>query len=249
MIKRARLCLVIFCFTTGISYSKDFPVKISDSNKDVQSIFIPSEEWFLPTGSQIKATIQNAIFSFNLQTPVIAVVDEPVICPKNGNVVLPAKTRFIGTSEILKSDDRVNVKFVICVLPNGQEFEVGAIALSPDGSAGIKGTVKEYKDIRLMSSAASGALLGVGQAVTATMGGQPIVSGAIGGALTQGAQEAQQITNQKVDVSISVPPFQKTVVFLSRRLVMDEKSKETPKPREHDMEMRNEKKNWKDDVR
>ncbi len=222
---------------------------MSDSNKDVQSIFIPSEEWFLPTGSQIKATIQNAIFSFNLQTPVIAVVDEPVICPKNGNVVLPAKTRFIGTSEILKSDDRVNVKFVICVLPNGQEFEVGAIALSPDGSAGIKGTVKEYKDIRLMSSAASGALLGVGQAVTATMGGQPIVSGAIGGALTQGAQEAQQITNQKVDVSISVPPFQKTVVFLSRRLVMDETSKETPKPREHDMEMRNEKKNWKDDVR
>ena len=192
------------------------------ASPDVLTQFMPRETWFLPTGQEIKATIQNAIFSFNLQTPVIATVDDPVTSPKDGTIILPRKTRLIGTADILKSDDRVNVRFSIAVLPNGREFELVGIALSPDGSAGIKGTVKEYKDARFMSSALSGAMSGMGQAVVAMLPGQPIVAGALGGALVQGAQEAETISNQKVDVSISVPPFQKTFVFLSRRLVLDD---------------------------
>ncbi|MBI2118967.1 MAG: TrbI/VirB10 family protein [Elusimicrobia bacterium] len=193
----------------------------TDSSKNVINIFMPEDNWFLSAGQEIKATIQNAIFSFNLQTPIIAIVDEPAVCLKNGLIILPKKTRLLGTAEVLKSDDRVNIRFNIAVLPNGREFEINGIALSPDGSAGIKGEVKEYKDIRLMSSALGGAMSGIGQAMVATLPGQPIVSGAIGGALTQGAQEAQTISNQKADVSISVPPFQKTLVFLSQRLSLD----------------------------
>jgi len=183
--------------------------KPDEAAPDVLSHFMPQEKWFLPTGHEIKATIQNAIFSFNLQTPVIATVDEPIASPKDGLIILPKKTRLIGTADILKSDDRVNVRFYIAVLPNGREFGINGIALSPNGSAGIKGIVKEYKDARFMSSALSGAMSGIGQAVVTTLPGQPIVAGAIGGALSQGSQEAQSFSSQKVDVSISVPHSRK----------------------------------------
>ena len=211
--------LILALFTQASqAETADFPQKAST---DTLSVFAPLDTWFLPAGHEIKATIQNAIFSFNLQTPVIAVLDESALCPRDGRVILPKKTRLLGTADILKSDDRVNIRFTIAVLPNGREFELNGIALSPDGSAGIKGTVKEYKDARFMSSALSGAMGGMGQAIATTLPGQPLVAGAIGGALSQGAQEAQTISNQKVDVSISVPPFQKTHVFLSHRLSLD----------------------------
>lgn len=189
----------------------------------VLKTFPSRETWFLPTGTVLKASTKNAIFSFNLETPVIAELDEPAICPKTGAVVLPIKTRFIGTSSILKSDDRVNITFRLLVLPgpSGKEYQIQGIVLHPDGSAGLKGTVKKYTELRLMSSAASGAVLGIGQAVAATTG-QPIVGQALGGALTAGAGEMQTGVSQKVDVSIEVPPYQKCGIFLMNRLVLDE---------------------------
>ena len=215
--------------TMAVALSMVFPLMrkvngadIDSGNDDILKVFEPVEKWALPSGQEIRATIQNAIFSFNLQTPIVAVVDEPAVNPKNGLVIFPRKTRLLGTADILKSDDRVNIRFHVAVLPTGREFDISGIALSPDGSAGIRGTVKEYKDVRLMTSAVSGALSGVGQVVTTSLPGQPLVAGAIGGALTQVAQEAQNISNQKVDVSVSVPPFQKTIIFLTRRLSLDE---------------------------
>jgi len=188
----------------------------------VLKTFPSHETWFLPTGTILKASTKNAIFSFNLETPVVAELDEPAICPKTGAVVLPVKTRLIGTASILKSDDRVNVSFRLLVLPgpSGKEYQIQGIVLHPDGSAGLKGTVKEYKELRLMSSAASGAVLGIGQAVAATA--QPIVGQALGGALTAGADEIQTGVAPKVDVSIEVPPFQKCGIFLMNRLVLDD---------------------------
>ena len=59
---------------------------------------------------------------------------------------------------------------------------------------------------------------------------------------------SKEISNQKVDVSISVGPFQKTSVFLSSRIVLDgiikqeqSESIHTPKEIEKD------KKNWRDE--
>jgi hypothetical protein len=234
--------LVILSLATASSWAAD-PAKSAQESK-VLRVFQADDNWFLPTGTEIKTTIQNAIFSFNLRTPVTAIVDDPVICPKTGEVILPRKTRLLGTADILKSDDRVNVRFQIAVLENGREFEIDGIALSPDGSAGVKGTVKEYKDVRLMSSAVTGALRGVGESVSTVLPGQPLVSGALGGALTQGAQEAQSITSQKVDVSISVPPFQKVLVFLSRRLTLDGLLEKNQRAREGEA-AEPKKKDWK----
>lgn len=235
------VCVMLLC---GAVYGKE--LRDTDLDDEVYGEFPSEETWYLPTGHQVKATIQNAIFSFNLNTPVIAIVDEPVTCPKSGKVIFPKKTRLIGTADILKSDDRVNIRFLVAVLLNGREFEMSGMALSPDGTAGIKGVIKEYKDVRMMSSAVSGALAGVGTAVTATMAGQSIAAGAIGGALSQGSQQAQEITNQKVDVSISVAPFQKTVIFLSRRFVMT-KQKQSDDPVKSKLEEKSKKKDWKEE--
>ena len=125
--------LVALCLPVNI-----FAADAQPSTSDIYAKFPAAETWFLNTGSEIKATIRNAIFSYNLQTPIIAVVDVDAACTKNGYTILPKGTRLMGTADILKSDDRVNIHFSVAVLPNGREFAVSGIALSPDGSAGVK---------------------------------------------------------------------------------------------------------------
>jgi hypothetical protein len=215
MVKKISIISTALILLSLIAYTEEIP--------QVLKTFPARETWFLPTGTVLKATTMNAIFSFNLESPVVAELDEPALCPKTNAVVLPKKTKLIGSASILKSDDRVNVTFYLIVLPapSGKEYAIQGIILHPDGSAGLKGTVKEYKEVRLMSSAASGAVLGIGQAVAATAG-QPIVGQALGGALTSSAGEIQTGVTQKVDISISVPPYQKCGVFLMNRVVLDE---------------------------
>ena len=115
----------------------------------------------------------------------------------------------------------MNFRLAVLPAPSGKEYQIQGIILYPDGSSGLKGVVKDYKELRLMSSAASGAIGGIGQAVAATAG-QPIVGQALGGALTAGAGEIQTGMAPKVDVSITVSPFQKCGVFLMNRLVLDD---------------------------
>lgn len=215
--------LRVMSFTTLLFFIFSLSLLAGDDVPQVIRTFPSKETWFLPTGTVLKASTKNAIFSFNLEVPVVAEIDEPAICPKSGSVVLPAKTRLIGTASVLKSDDRVNVNFYLLVLPgpSGKEYPIQGIILNPDGSAGLKGVVKEYKELRLMSSAASGAIAGIGQTV-ATTAGQPIVGQALGSALTAGAGEIQTGLAPKVDISISVAPYQKCGVFLMNRLVLDD---------------------------
>lgn len=220
---RAVLLIAVFSFLTSLSHAVREREKDVAEDDRVLKVFTPAEEWFLPTGTQIEVKILNAIFSFNLNTPVVASVETPVTCPKGGAVIFPKYTQLIGSADILKSDNRVNVRFLVAVLPNGREFDLNGIGLSPDGSAGIVASeVKEYKDVKMMSSAVSGALTGVGSALPGAMIGQPIAAGAIGGALQQGSQQASDIGNQKVDVSIFVKPYAKCKVFLTRRLTLDD---------------------------
>lgn len=216
MVKKIMLTLLMVVGIVGAGFS-------ADEVPQVLKTFPSKESWFLPSGTILKGTTQNSIFSFNLECPVVVVLDEPALCPKTNAVVLPQGTKLIGTASILKSDDRVNVNFRLAVLPapSGKEYQIQGIILYPDGSSGLKGVVKEYKELRLMSSAASGAIGGIGQAVAATAG-QPIVGQALGGALTAGAGEIQTGMAPKVDVSVTVSPFQKCGVFLMNRLVLDD---------------------------
>ncbi len=103
-----------------------------------------NEAFGVPTGSKIKAHLANAIFSFNVTSPAVAVVDEDFM--KGEEVIIPKGTQFIGDAAVLKSQDRINVRFLTMVLPDGKEKRVSAMALSLDGSGGIKGKVDKQTD-------------------------------------------------------------------------------------------------------
>jgi type IV secretory pathway VirB10-like protein len=109
-----------------------------------------NEDLGLPTGSKIKAHLANAIFSFNVTSPVVAVVDEDFI--KDEKIIIPKGTQFIGDAGILKSRDRINVRFSVMVLPGGKEIKVNAMALSLDGSGGIKGKVDKQGGKSILKS-------------------------------------------------------------------------------------------------
>jgi hypothetical protein len=164
-----------------------------------------------------------AVFSYNVSVPIVINLDEPAYCPKNSYVVFPKNTRLLAWGNVLKSDNRVNMNVYRAILPtpSGKEIEIEGLVLYPDGTAGVPGERKEYKDARYMSSAAVGALQGVGQAVSASANVSPIASGAASSVIQTGSGDIGQMTAQKVDVSISIPPQQKVTVFLLNRIVFD----------------------------
>jgi len=96
---------------------------------------------FMHTGFTFDAVLKTAIFSFNIETPVIALVEYDVVF--GDKVVLPSGTKLIGATSIIKSINRVNVVFNTVVLPSGDEFNITGLALHTDGSAGIPGKVKK----------------------------------------------------------------------------------------------------------
>lgn len=179
-------------------------------------------ESFLPTGSLLHVTITNAIFSFNLATPVLAELDEAARFKENE--VLPKGTRIIGKALVLKSHDRVNVDFTVAVLPDGREIRLSAIALSPDGSAGIRGKVEKYQDSAVASAALKGAIQG-----SATLMGQAAnpIAGQIGQATADETVREIDLSSQNIDTSISVPGFNKCLVYLNHRLEIAPIRKET----------------------
>ena len=204
-----------------LSLASNIRVKAAEPLDPVLKQFVPKENVFLPSGTILRGTIMGAVFSFNIAVPIVINLDEPALCPKNNYVVFPRNTRLLATGNVLKSDDRVNMTVyrVILPSPSGKEFEVNGMVLSPDGTAGVKGTKKEYKDARYMSSAASGALSGVGQIIASQA--SPIAAGAAGGVISSGAADVNAVGTKQVDVSISIPPQQKVTVFLTERLIMD----------------------------
>lgn len=105
----------------------------------------------ISTGTKIKAYLANAIFSFNVSSPVIAVADEDV--KKDGKIVIPKGTQFIGEAGIVKSRNRVNIQFSTMVLPDGREVRVRAMALSLDGAGGVIGKVDKQFDKSILKSA------------------------------------------------------------------------------------------------
>ncbi len=119
-------------------------VKKKEEVKPPAPITAKNKALGVPTGAKIKAHLANAIFSFNVTSPAVAVVDEDFT--KDGEVVIPKGTQFIGDAGILKSVDRINVRFSVMVLPGGKEVKVNTMALSLDGSGGIKGKVDKQDD-------------------------------------------------------------------------------------------------------
>ena len=174
---------------------------------------------FLPTGTILRVTITNAIFSFNLATPVIAELDEDASFNKGG-VVFPKKTRFLGQALVLKSHDRVNITFSLAVLPDGKEIKLTGLALSPDGSAGIQGKVDKQKDSAIASAALKGAIMG---AAAITSQADDSITAQASQSAAQETANAIDTSTGNIDTSIWIPAFTRCLMYLNRRVDLSKK--------------------------
>lgn len=186
--------------------SKEIAIYIYKEEKRAEAPIKPEGNTIgISSGTQIKAYLTNDVFSYNIETPVIAITAEDYT--KGEAILIPKKTRFLGQASIVKSYDRINVVFQRMVLPDGREIHIQAMALSMDGSGGIKGKVKNHKVEGVFKALAKTILGGVSLFAgtssdneTITVQDQLLLNAAEG--LTNQAQ--QQLGAMKVEESVSV---------------------------------------------
>ncbi len=104
----------------------------------------------VPSGTKIPALLSDRVFSFNVAAPVTAILPKDFIL--SDKVVIPKGSKFLGEVNVLKSVDRINVRFDLLIFPDGREHQVRAIALSEDGSSGIKGKVNKHTDTKVLKA-------------------------------------------------------------------------------------------------
>lgn len=112
----------------------------------------------LPSGTKIPALLEDRVFSFNVEAPVIALVSKDFFF--QDKLVIPKNSEFLGEAQVLKSVDRINVRFERLIFPDGREVRVRALALSEDGSAGIRGRVDKHTDRRVLKAVGETLLAG-----------------------------------------------------------------------------------------
>ena len=110
----------------------------------------------IPPGTTVYAELVNAVFSYNALAPAKAELLQNIYS-NTKKIILPKGSMFLGQVSTIHSQNRVNITFSQVVLLDGKTYSVKAIALSNNGSAGIKGQVS--------SPAVMDALEGTGEAV------------------------------------------------------------------------------------
>jgi len=170
-------------------------------------------KYFLPTGFTFPCRLNTAIFSYNIKTPAIATVERDIVYL--GRVVIPQKTRVIGSVGIQKSNDRVLIQFHTLVFPQGDETPIPGMAISLDGSAGIKGKVDKQKDSAVANTVLRSVLAG-GQTALEMGSANPVVSQTTSG-ITQEALRDLALERQQVTSSISVAAETSVRVYIVRR--------------------------------
>lgn len=170
--------------------------------------------YFLPTGFTFPVRLENAVYSYNVETPAIAVVERDVTYLRR--VVIPAGTRAIGTVAVLKSHDRVLVNFHTLVFETGDEVKFTGMALALDGSAGLKGKVETHKDSAVANTVLRSFVSGT-QAALDVSGVSPIASSATGG-IAQEAVKELDAQRQEVSESITIEAETGLRVYIPQRL-------------------------------
>lgn len=170
--------------------------------------------YFLPTGFSFPARLENAVYSYNVETPAIASVERDVVYL--GRVVIPAGTRVIGTVAVLKSHDRILVNFHTLVFESGDEVRFGGLALAQDGSAGLKGKVETHKDAAVANTVLRSFVSGT-QAALDMSGVSPIATSATQGLASEAVKELD-VQRQEVTQSITIEAETGLRVYIPQRL-------------------------------
>lgn len=170
--------------------------------------------YFLPTGFSFPARLENAIYSYNVETPAIAVIERPIEYLKR--IVIPAGTKVIGTVAVQQSHDRVLISFHTLVFPEGDEVRLIGMALSLDGSAGIKGKVETHKDSAVANTVLRSFIAGTQQAMLLAPV-NPIAAQAAVGVSGEATRELDT-QRQQVTTSVSVDAETPVRVYLPQRI-------------------------------
>ena len=170
--------------------------------------------YFLPTGFTFPARLENAIYSYNVETPAIAVIERPVVYL--GRVVLPSGTRVIGTVSVRQSHDRVLINFQTLVFPEGDEARFLGMALSLDGSAGVKGKVETHKDSAVANTVLRSVITGTQSAMLMA----PVSPIAAQAAIGVSGEATRELDNQREQVTTSISIDAETAlrVYLPQRI-------------------------------
>ncbi len=175
------------------------------------------ETFGLPPGTKIPASLSGSLFSFNVVAPVSVEVTKDVQ-NLSGAVVVPKGTKMLGQAGLLKSVDRVNVNFDQMVLPDGRVIKVQAIALSDDGSAGLRGKVRKHQDRKIFKVIGETALSGIGLFMGARQADPFSLQDqmAMNFAENMGNQAGRDLKSMKVETSVTVESRTPVQVLLLR---------------------------------
>jgi Bacterial conjugation TrbI-like protein len=91
----------------------------------------------LPSGTTIPARLINRVVTADAKSPVIAIVTQDV--SSISGLTIPTGTKVLGNAQSDSSEERVQVTFHTLVFEDGHEQAFSALAVMPDGSAGLVG--------------------------------------------------------------------------------------------------------------
>lgn len=174
----------------------------------------PKSRYFLPTGFTFPAKLENAVYSYNVESPAIAVIERDI--EYLNRIVIPAKTKVIGTVSVQQIHDRILIQFHTMVFPQGDEIKISGIGLMLDGSAGIQGKVETHKDSAVASTVLRSVITGTQEALTVS-GISPIAAGATQG-LSSEATQSLDTQHQQITTSISVDAETGLRIYLPQRV-------------------------------
>ena len=194
------------------------PPKDQNKSMAASAPICPGDIAFFPTGFTFSALLPDAVYSYALLVPIVAVLEDDVRF--RGHVVLTKNTHLIGSAGTVHTLDRVNVNFTLAVTPEGCEFPFAGLALSADdGSAGIKGKLEKHESAVAATIALQSVLTGV-QAAAAIA--TPVESAITSGFSNEANQMlGQNVSKQKSLESIYVHERTSIRVFVIRRFIPD----------------------------
>ncbi|HOW59113.1 MAG TPA: TrbI/VirB10 family protein [Candidatus Izemoplasmatales bacterium] len=197
---------------TGIAVFVEKPEKENDPK--VERIPAQESKLGISSGTKIPALLSNRVFSFNVEAPVTAVL--PKDFSFQDKIVIPKDSRFLGNAAVLKSVDRINVRFDLLIFPDGREIRIRALALSEDGSAGIRGKVDKHTDKKVLKAVGESLIAGVSLFAGGRQTDPYSLEDQMRLNLTQNLsnEAARDLRSSKIDTSVTVEAYTPIQVIL-----------------------------------
>ncbi|MGE4232075.1 MAG: TrbI/VirB10 family protein [Bacteriovoracia bacterium] len=163
----------------------------------------------LPMGFGIVVRLINAIQS-DSSSPVIAEITEDVY--GKSNLLIPARTRAIGTASFRNGAQRLDLRFHTFVFPEGDQHAVQGIGMMPDGSAGLAGEYHSGEGLRqigrFVGNFVGGFAHGMTEKTASGMSGTPYEIASLKNGVFMGmSQSAEDVSKQFAENMGQTKPY------------------------------------------